>query len=545
MNAGAGLDDLLDGMTHDTLEITGAERTCVVLVDAAAASQVRVATSASSQDEIVDVEDLSQTVIQRVLESQTPLLLHDVFDDQELMGRPSITDLSLRSILCVPMLRSDTLYGVMYADSASAAGSFDQVDLEVLSLFAEQAAGALETHRLVADVQNSMDELKAMQERLVKGERLRTMGELSSGVAHEFNNLLTSILARVQLINLTPVGPELKQDLDLIEKACLDAAQVVRRLQNFTRHQRQGHFVRLDLAEICRDAVEFLRPLWSTRRRHGRAPVHVQLHVEEGMMVNGDPTELREVVTNLLKNALDALTDGGEITIAAHVVSGVILLRVLDDGPGMPPEIQAHIFDPFFTTKGERGTGLGLCLSQQIVERHGGEITVESAPGEGTAFHIELPAAGAVVQLSGDPEEKPEEDGVKMRVLVVDDDANVREPLVRYLEQSGYDVCAAANGRAGLEAVTQHNPNVVITDVAMPEMDGLELCERLRRESSDLPIMIMSGWAKGVDATRARRAGATAMLGKPFALRQVTELLSSVGDERRQSSSKRATTSGD
>jgi len=212
MNAGAGLDDLLQRMTQDTIDITGAERACLVLVHADDDFEMRTATTAAMGDDDVAVADLSQTVIQRVIDSRTPLLLHDVFDDEELMGRPSITSLSLRSILCVPMLRGDTLYGVLYADSASAAGSFDRVDQEVLALFAEQAASALETHRLVADVQNSMSELKAMQERLVRGERLRTMGELSSGVAHEFNNLLTSILARVQLISLNNVGHELQGD---------------------------------------------------------------------------------------------------------------------------------------------------------------------------------------------------------------------------------------------------------------------------------------------------------------------------------------------
>ena len=456
------------------------------------------------------------------------------------MSRASITDLSLRSILCVPMVRSDTLYGVLYADSSLAAGSFDKVDLEVLLLFAEQAAGALETHRLVADVQNSLDELKEMQERLVKGERLRTMGELSSGVAHEFNNLLTSILARVQLINLAPVGLELKRDLDLIEKACLDAAAVVRRLQNFTRNERQGHFVRLDLAEICGDAVEFMRPLWSTRRRHARPPIQVHQHIAENLMVNGDPTELREVVTNLLKNALDALTDGGEISIAALAVDGMVHLRVLDDGPGIPVEIREKIFDPFYTTKGERGTGLGLCLSQQIIERHGGEISVESATGEGAAFLVELPAAGAALKISPAPhEESSRADAQHLRVLVVDDDEKVREPLCRYLKKSGYDVCSAADGREGLEAVAQELPDVVITDVAMPNMDGLQLCRELRDRHADLPIVIMSGWSAGVDPGRATRAGATALLGKPFALSEVAELLQSLSPAAKASEPRR------
>lgn len=528
MNAGAGLDDLLQGMTEDTIEITGAERACVVLIDPNSAQQMRVEKGSSSQHLGVEVEDLSQTVIQRVIDSGDPLLLHDVFDDAELMGRPSITSLSLRSILCVPMLRGDTLFGVLYADSASAAGSFDSVDQEVLSLFAEQAAAALETHRLVADVQNSMAELRAMQERLVRGERLRTMGELSSGVAHEFNNLLTSILARVQLISLEPVSAELKHDLDLIEKACLDAAEVVRRLQSFTRREREEDFTPVNMREICNDAVEFLRPLWSTRRRHGREPLTVKLRTDENLPIMGNAVELREVVTNLLKNSLDALADGGHIDIEARQIPGGVVLRVEDDGPGIPEDVRARVFDPFFTTKGERGTGLGLCLSQQIVERHGGEMALWSEVGEGTRFTIELPlaserpSANDTAAVSAQP----------LKVLVVDDDDNVRLPLCRYLERSGYELESAADGEAGLKAVRSERPDVVISDVAMPGMNGIELCSRIQKEIPDVPVILMSGWASGTDPSRARRAGAAALLKKPFALQQVEEALRAVADER-------------
>ncbi len=531
MNAGAGLDDLLQGMTEDTIEITGAERACVVLLDSNSSQAMRVEKGTSSEDLGVEVEDLSQTVIQRVIDSQTSLLLHDVFDDQELMGRPSITSLSLRSILCVPMLRGDTLFGVLYADSASAAGSFDQVDQEVLALFSEQAAAALETHRLVSDVQNSMAELKSMQERLVRGERLRTMGELSSGVAHEFNNLLTSILARVQLISLDPVSPELKVDLDLIEKACMDAAAVVRRLQSFTRKEREGDFVALDLAEICNDAVEFLRPLWSTRRRHGRPPITVKLRCDKGLRVEGDATELREVVTNLLKNSLEALADGGHIDVEARAILGGVTLRIEDNGPGIPEDIKAKIFDPFFTTKGERGTGLGLCLSQQIVERHGGDMGLWTQVGEGTRFTIELPLSEEAGEAAHD------EDGLStepapLRVLVVDDDENVLGPLCRFLKRSGYALESAADGAAGLEVAGVFEPDVIISDVAMPTMNGIELCREVRRDRPDVPVILMSGWTSGIDPSRARRAGATALLKKPFALEQVASALRTIARER-------------
>ncbi len=532
LNAGAGLDELLEALTKHTTEITGAERACIVLSGQENELHVRVASDASEGHETLAVEDLSHTVIHRVLESSEPLLLHDVFDDQELMGRPSITSLSLRSILCVPMLRGDSMYGVMYADSASAAGSFDQVDLEVLSLFAEQAAAALETHRLVADLQNSMAELKAMQERLVRGERLRTMGELSSGVAHEFNNLLTSILARVQLIGLTQLDPDLRHDLTMIERACMDAAEVVRRLQSYAKQQRQRNFELLDMADICRDSIEFLRPLWTGRRRHGRSPIQVRLRATDGLQVMGNATELREVITNLVKNALDAITeDGGEITVFALVREAQVLVAIRDDGPGVPYEIQAKIFDPFYTTKGERGTGLGLALSQQIVERHGGELNMDSTPGVGTTMHVAIPTADST-------EAKPAEDVAAdelgrsdVAVLVVDDDENVLLPLCKYLDRAGYKAIPARSGEEGLSAVDEHDPDIVISDVGMPGMDGLELCRRLRTDRPSLPVVLMSGWAGSADPPRATQAGAVALLSKPFALRQVSELIDAVRAE--------------
>jgi signal transduction histidine kinase/ActR/RegA family two-component response regulator len=529
INTGAGLDELLEAFTRHTIEITGAERACVVLVERENELRVRVAQGASDEASTLEVEDLSHTVIQRVMDSAEPLLLHDVFDDQELMGRPSITSMSLRSILCVPMLRGGTLYGVMYADSSSAAGSFDQVDLEVLSLFAEQAAASLETHRLVADLQNSMDELKAMQERLVKGERLRTIGELSSGVAHEFNNLLTSILARVQLIGLNQVDSELRRDLGTIEKACLDAAEVVRRLQTYAKQQRQGDFKPVDLCDICKDSMEFLRPLWATRRRHGRPPIHVELRSEPGLMARGNATELREVVTNLVKNALDALAgDGGTITItAARGAEDALVLRVQDDGPGIPDEIRPRVFDPFYTTKGERGTGLGLGLCQQIVERHGGDIRLDSTPAAGTSVTVALPACDEE-SLSQEHGEQAAHADRRMSVLVVDDDENVLGPLCRYLEREGFQVHGARNGSAALELVHSEHPDIVISDVGMPVMDGLEMCRALAQRAPKLPVVLMSGWADSADPPRARQAGAAALLSKPFALSEVRQLIEDV-----------------
>ncbi|MHC5012619.1 MAG: ATP-binding protein, partial [Planctomycetota bacterium] len=499
MRSEGGLESLLESMTRHTIEITGAQRACVVLLEEDSGLQIRVSTSASDQQQRVDIRDLSHTVIRRVIVSKKPLLLHDIFDDEELMGRPSIANLSLRSILCVPMLRGGNLYGVMYADSTSAAAAFDRVDLEVLSLFAEQGAAALETSRLVEDVQSSYAELKSVQDRLVRGERLRVIGELSSGVAHEFNNLLTAILARIQMMSLNYLSPDLRKDLDLIEKAALDAAEVVRRLQTFSRQQRQADFTTLDMSEVCADAVDLLRPLWRGRRRGPRGPINVQIRTEPGLYVRGDPTELREVLTNVIKNAVDAVGKSGRITVSAARRQGLIRIRIEDDGPGISQENLTKVFDPFFTTKGERGTGLGLCLSQQIVERHGGSIRVDSEPGRGTTITFTLRATerpSPVGEGATEPE-APAADALK--VVVVDDDAEVLRPLCSYLEKSGYEVISAADGAEGLQVTKAHEPDVVLTDIGMPGMDGIELCRQIQEMNPRVPIVLMSGWASDVD----------------------------------------------
>lgn len=528
LEARSDLDTLLQRLTRVMLAVTGAKRACIVVLEPGSGQATRLATSVSTAGAPVRDQELSHTVIQRVLEARSPLLLHDAFGDEELLGRPSITALSLRSILCVPMQRNGVVLGVLYADNSTGAGSFDQADLEIMALLADQAAAALEAHRLVANLQSAYAELRTMQERLVRSERLRVLGEVSSGVAHEFNNLLTAILARVQLMGLSCPDPEQRTHLQLVEKAAMDAAGVVRRLQTFSRHERTGKFVVVDVGEVCSDAVEFLRPLWGTRRRHGRPPITVRLSCQAGLRVFGNPTELREILTNLTKNSLEAVSDrGGQILVqASSGAAGSVLIRVRDDGPGIPAEQMHKIFTPFFTTKGDGGTGLGLCLSQRLAEQHGGELRLESSPSTGTTATLVLP------QHIQNPEglhptharaERATAHGV--RVLVVDDDADVLKPLCTYLQQAGYQVTSASDGHKAIDLLRCTQADVLLTDIGMPGMDGLELCTQAHALRPTLPIVLMSGWASNVDPATAKAAGAQALLAKPFAMQQVCDLL--------------------
>ena len=530
--ASGKLEELLDDVVASTITITGAERACVVLRDEETEKKVHVASSASDQEGDESIESVSQAVLDRVLAGGEALLLHDVFEDEELLGRPSITSLSLRSILCVPIVGPRGVLGAIYADNASSAGSFDNVDREVLAAFAEHAAAAIQTNQLVRDLQRTNADVRKAQEQLIRGERLRTIGEVSSGVAHEFNNLLTAILARVQLMHLSALPPELRKDLELIEKASLDAAAVVRRLQSFSRNQRQGHFRELQMGEIVADALELLRPLWSSRAQKvpTKTNIKVALDAEVGCAVRGDPTELREVITNLIKNALDAVGSTGQIDVSVKRTDTHIEARVADNGTGIPPDVLPRIFDPFFTTKGEKGTGLGLPLIHQIVERHGGAIAVEQTGLEGTTFLVRLPLSGLELGAEGldvdTTDEASQQPGP--RVLVVDDDANVREPLCTYLTRTGFEVTSAVDGEDAIRVLEQDAPDVVISDVSMPHMDGIELCRKLQKRGSPVPVVLMSGWASGFRPAHARRVGAAAVLSKPFAMKQVTDLLRSV-----------------
>jgi signal transduction histidine kinase/ActR/RegA family two-component response regulator len=537
MDAGGSLEDLLGDMTTSVIAITNAERSCVVLVENVVEMEVRVATSASGGARSVEIEDLSHTVIRRVIESRCPLLLHDVYEDAELVERPSIASFELRSILCVPILRQGTLYGVLYADNASAAGSFDSVDLEVLTLFAKQAAAALQTNQLVVDVQTSLRHLKETQAQLVRGERLRALGELSSGVAHEFNNLLTSILARVQLISLGALAPSLRSDLTIIERACLDAASVVRRLQTFSRSERQGHFQVVDMKDVCQDAMDFLNPLWSNRSRRGKPQINVALDCAASYPVRGDATELREVLTNLIKNALEVLDGGGSIQVDVWAVDGVVKVAVADDGPGIPADTLPRIFEPFFTTKGERGTGLGLCLSQQIAERHRGSLDADSRPGTGTTFTLALP----LVSESGTT--SPHEDLLDVRhsgsrgtVVVVDDEETVREPLCGFLEKSGFIVQSASSAAEALRLCESSPPDLVVSDVSMPGMSGLEMCRTLRGQGTRARVILMSGKTDTNDEAAATLAGAAAFIPKPFTLSQLSDVVERVLGTRKEPS---------
>jgi PAS domain S-box-containing protein len=354
-----------------------------------------------------------------------------------------------------------------------------------------------------------------MEAHMLQSEKLTALGQLAGGIAHDFNNLLQSILGYAQLAlrqmdNLEVV----ERGLTIIETAANDGAETVRRIQEFARLRPDEEFVPVEITQVVEEAVAITRPRWEQRKEELGIPLELTLSLTPVPSILGRPAELREVLTNLILNAIDAMPEGGRLSIRTHADRDQVFVTVADTGTGIPEEIRRRIFDPFFTTKGDAGTGLGLSVSYGIVSRHGGEIKVESDEGRGTAFAIRLPVMSAGSQAPRETVENlPPRNG---RILMIEDDKQVQSILVEMLKGGGH---AVTQSRSGTEALREFKPgayDLVFTDLGMAGMNGWEVAERIRQLDPAVPIIFITGWGlKEEDWDRLKELGIRRCLFKP------------------------------
>ena len=369
---------------------------------------------------------------------------------------------------------------------------------------------------------------EAQREQEIHAQKMAALGELSFGVAHNVNNTLTGILGRAQLILRNSNDPsKIEAGLELIIKSAEDGAQIIRRIQDFARQRPSREFEVISVAELLKDACEMSRPRWETRSDF--APIRFALHADCQAHVKGDPVELREVLVNMIYNAVDAMPSGGEIRVATQENRERVVIYITDTGTGMGPEVKQRLFDPFFTTKGKAGTGMGLAVSFGIIRRHEGSIEVDSEPGRGTTFKISLPkvtpaqtdAAGTdATEVVAAPSDE------KVRVLVVDDETHVREVLIEALEADGCEVVSAQSGEIALALYDQYQGkfDAVFTDIGMPEMSGWELVTEIRSRSKTMPIAIISGWADAISVQTRNAVKADWVVAKPFDINKISSI---------------------
>jgi PAS domain S-box-containing protein len=357
---------------------------------------------------------------------------------------------------------------------------------------------------------------RELEAQMLQSEKLTALGQMAGGIAHDFNNLLQAILGYAQLMGKNPANVDVvRRGLDVIEAAATGGAETVRRIQKFARLRPDEPFVSLDLNSVVNDAVAITQPRWEERAAKGGLPLRMELSLPTIPVVMGRPSELNEVITNLILNAIDAMPEGGVLSIRTSVERGAsVVLTVADTGTGMPEAVRKRVFDPFFTTKGELGTGLGLSVSYSIVKRHNGEMRVDSQVGRGTAFTIVLPVAAA---LSADaPTEADTLGSRRGRILLVDNDAQVLAILTEMLREGNHEVVPVASGTAAMDAFRPGAFDLILTNLGMVGMTGWEVAQRIRARDRNVPVVFITGWGlHEEDQERCRHLGIHHVLFKP------------------------------
>jgi signal transduction histidine kinase/DNA-binding response OmpR family regulator len=475
-------------------------------------------------------------ILGALLHEGKPLRLDDLTQDPRSVGFPPGHP-PMRTFLGVPLVIGERVLGRLYV-TEKRTGRFSDED-ETLALgFAGACAVAIQSAR------------QATQ--LVQAERLRATGELAVGIAHDFNNLLATILGRTEVLLGQVRDPEQRESLAAIRRAARDGASTVARMREYGRPVDTTEFRLVDLGDLAAEAVQLARPRWQGEAQRLGRTIDVQLHLDPTPPVFGDPAALREVLVNLLFNAVDALPSGGTITVSLRSLAGqgqlpsgeqavqperadIVELAVSDTGVGIPDDLLSRVFEPFFTTKGSSGTGLGLPMVRKVIEAHGGTVSVKSRHGTGTTVRIVLAAAAAAtgsaepVEVatgpSGASATASEVDVPPATIVLVDDQEDVLDTMGMLLRRDGHDVRPFRDPRVAVETVLRDRPDVVITDLGMPGLSGWDVARQVRERWPDLPVIVLTGWRRDVTAAQLRQYGVLLALAKPAEVSTVRQAL--------------------
>jgi signal transduction histidine kinase/ActR/RegA family two-component response regulator len=373
-------------------------------------------------------------------------------------------------------------------------------------------------------LEDVLEQLRRSQEQVIQQERLSALGQMAVGIAHDFNNALTPIVAYSELMLTRPACMEDKtrarRYLEMIKMAGTDAAGIVSRMRDFYRTRSPAEEMRmLDLNAVVSEVIGLTQPRWKDQAMmHGiNISVKPELGVVPGIM--GNPSDLRDMLTNLIFNAVDAMPKGGTLSLRTKLEPPFVLAEVEDTGVGMTDEVRRRCFEPFFTAKGPHGTGLGLAMVFGAVQRHGGKIELRSELGRGACFTVRLPACAAtetaqinvVVQKQVSP----------LHVLVVDDEPVIRDVVMDLLMTDEHTVETAAGGQEGLEKFKAGRFDLVLTDRCMPGMSGDQFVSELKLAAPAMPVIMVTGFGEFMNARGEHPAGVSEILSKPVKIAEL------------------------
>lgn len=401
---------------------------------------------------------------------------------------------------------------------------------------------ALEKAKLQRDIyayQNHLEqkvdertrELKETQEKLVQSERLRSLGVITTGVAHDFNNILGVILGRTQLLLRRVKDGTIGKDLEIIEKSALKGSATIKRMQDYTRIRKDEVFQPIQMNAIIDEVIEITETRWKDEAEKKGIQIDIVKECQDVPLVSGNASELKDVLINVIFNSVEAMPTGGRLQVKTYQ-EGInneiwVTTEISDTGLGMAETIQNKVFDPFFTTK-EQGTGLGMSTAYGIIHRHRGEITFRSIEGKGTTFYIRLLGALFLHEMPSESHAVPLPEGNrKFSILVVDDDEAVRTTLAEMLEIQDHEVKSASSGKEALEMMTHRHFDIMFTDLGMPGMSGWELSQEVKKLSPRTHIIMITGWGSQLDRQKAEQSNVQQVLPKPVSYDEIVRV---VGD---------------
>jgi PAS domain S-box-containing protein len=370
-------------------------------------------------------------------------------------------------------------------------------------------------------LEDVLEELRSTQQRVIEQERLHALSGMASGIAHDFNNALVGILGLSELLLNRPENLEDKEKvrryLEMINTSAKDAGAIVNRLREFYRHrEKQETFGVVDLNALVEEAISLTQPMWKAQAEAKDAAISIRKDLQAIPPVTGNAGELRELLTNLILNAVDAMPHGGTIGIGTRRDGDRAILEVSDTGTGMAEEVRRRCLEPFFTTKGARGTGLGLSMVYGIVQRHQGTIDIKTEIGRGSIFIIHLPCQIA----------KSRPEGQRLRtsplqnlhVLLVDDEAIVRKVIGEYLKIDGHTVEAATGGHDGLEKFHAGRFDLVVVDRTMPDMSGDQVATAIKSANPAVPVVMLTGFGAMMEVAGEKPVGVDLVVNKPVTI---------------------------
>jgi signal transduction histidine kinase len=414
----------------------------------------------------------------------------------------------LRSLVIAPLIVENQVFGVLVA-ARRKEQAFSSGECEFIKQLSEHVALASHQARLYGALQKAYDDLRLSQHTVMQQERLRALGQMASGIAHDINNAISPIsLYTESLLEREPnLSERARGYLVTIQRAIDDVARTVARMREFYREREaQLTLERVELNRAIRQVVELTRPRWSDLPQQRGAMTDLKMELCESLPeIMGAEHEIRDALTNLVFNAVDAMPTGGVITVRTREIKSAegharSVIEVTDTGLGMDEDTRRRCLEPFYTTKGERGTGLGLAMVYGMVQRHSAELEIDSALGRGTTVRLSFPSHTASIVAPAQVT-RPTLIDRQLRILLVDDDPVLIKSLQDTLQEDGHLVSTAHGGQAGIDAFsaahrTERGFDVVITDLGMPHVDGRKVAAAVKEISGSTPLILLTGWGQ-------------------------------------------------